>query len=80
MKHSPNKEYKILKERFGDKLEDVLMFALEVDSWPYDIYEYVDQFGIQRELNIRQYLLSILMKCKDEGQNSTESYYDTHIA
>jgi protein-L-isoaspartate O-methyltransferase len=80
MKHSPKTEYQVLKERFGDKLDDVLMFAMEVDMWPHEMYEYLDQFGIMRVIGTREYLMVMYQMAKNEGQNSTESYYETHIA
>jgi hypothetical protein len=56
-----------MKEKFDNKelLMQAIIFALEVDNWENDsftndVWTYTDQFNIERSLNKRQYLLSML--------------------
>lgn len=62
----PNKNpIDLLKEMqsiFNDNenLKQAIIFALEVENWPYDVWEYIDHYGISRTLDKRQYLLSML--------------------
>ena len=56
-----------MKEKFDNKelLMQAIIFALEVDNWENDsftndVWTYIDQFNIERSLNKRQYLLSML--------------------
>ena len=62
----PNKSplglLKQMKEEFNNDelLKNALIFALEVENWNYEAWEYIDEFGIDRQLNKQQYLLSML--------------------
>jgi|Laugresp1bdmlbsn_1035097.scaffolds.fasta_scaffold105953_2 hypothetical protein len=56
-----------MKEKFenNELLMQAIVFALEVDNWENDsfsadVWTYTDQFNIERGLDKRQYLLTML--------------------